>query len=63
MTDSSNDSENHDFNVVLEHVDNIEKTYVVCHEHIAKGLSDEVYVKQNNMMSGLGAAFLTSMPC
>ncbi|KAL5276802.1 TUBGCP5 family protein [Megaselia abdita] len=63
-TDSSNGSITEaNYLGILEHVDNIEKTYVVCHEHIAKGLSEEIYVKQNNIMSGLGAAFLTSMPC
>lgn len=85
VTDSSDGSiaETNYMNI-LDHVDNIEKTYVVCHEHIARGLSEEVYVKQNSIseyilhfrvlgsfhmvifyftVSGLGAAFLTSMPC
>lgn len=81
ITDSSDVSIT-DYLGILEHIDNIEKTYVVCHEHIAKGLSEEIYVKQNSIseyilfcyynlivifwffsVSGLGAAFLTSMPC
>ncbi|XP_037938837.1 gamma-tubulin complex component 5 [Teleopsis dalmanni] len=43
-------------------IDELEITYIRIHQYIADSLHNEVYLNQNNYLSGLDSAFCTSVP-
>ncbi|XP_055909744.1 gamma-tubulin complex component 5 [Eupeodes corollae] len=48
--------------VAISQIDAIEVTYIRCHQFLANTLNNEVYLNQNNFLSGLSAAFNSSIP-
>uniref|UniRef100_A0A1B0G349 Gamma-tubulin complex component n=1 Tax=Glossina morsitans morsitans TaxID=37546 RepID=A0A1B0G349_GLOMM len=61
------DKSNGDSNIDDDYVDNtqidaIELTYIRCHQYLANKLNNEVYLKRKSFLSGLSAAFNTSLP-
>lgn len=48
--------------VAVSQIDAIELTYIRCHQFLANNLNNEVYLNQNNFLSGLSAAFNASIP-
>ncbi|XP_055841421.1 gamma-tubulin complex component 5 [Episyrphus balteatus] len=48
--------------VGVSQIDAIEVTYIRCHQFLANNLNNEVYLNQNNFLSGLSAAFNASIP-
>uniref|UniRef100_A0A1A9WVA5 Gamma-tubulin complex component n=1 Tax=Glossina brevipalpis TaxID=37001 RepID=A0A1A9WVA5_9MUSC len=61
--DSSYDESSiHDDYIENNQMDAIELTYIRCHQYLANKLNNEVYLKRNNFLSGLSAAFNTSLP-
>ncbi|XP_075159204.1 gamma-tubulin complex component 5 [Haematobia irritans] len=57
----SADDEDNDF-VANSQIDAMEYTYICCHQYLANILNDQVYLKKNTFLSGLRAAFNTSLP-
>ncbi|XP_013099773.2 gamma-tubulin complex component 5 [Stomoxys calcitrans] len=63
LDDSSVDDEDMDNDFVTNsQIDAMEYTYICCHQYLANILNDQVYLKKNTFLSGLRAAFNTSLP-
>uniref|UniRef100_A0A1I8MJY9 Gamma-tubulin complex component n=1 Tax=Musca domestica TaxID=7370 RepID=A0A1I8MJY9_MUSDO len=61
LDDSSSEDADTDF-VTNSQIDAMEYTYICCHQYLANILNDQVYLKKNTFLSGLRAAFNTSLP-
>ncbi|XP_061386084.1 gamma-tubulin complex component 5 [Musca vetustissima] len=61
LDDSASEDTDTDF-VSNSQIDAMEYTYICCHQYLANILNDQVYLKKNTFLSGLRAAFNTSLP-
>ncbi|XP_037809588.1 gamma-tubulin complex component 5 [Lucilia sericata] len=61
LDDSSDDYADTDF-VTNSQIDAMEYTYICCHQYLANVLNDQVYLQKRTFLSGLRAAFNTSLP-
>ncbi|KAM7346720.1 gamma-tubulin complex component 5 [Cochliomyia hominivorax] len=61
LDESSDDYTDADF-VTNSQIDAMEYTYICCHQYLANILNDQVYLQKRTFLSGLRAAFNTSLP-
>ncbi|XP_065364468.1 gamma-tubulin complex component 5 [Calliphora vicina] len=61
LDDTSDEYADTDF-VTNSQIDAMEFTYICCHQYLANILNDQVYLQKRTFLSGLRAAFNTSLP-